>query len=83
MKTCEHFQVPISKIGTRSMRGREGVSQSHEGFAMEVLFLLCWVLSCLVDETNPFFNARSWFAQVLPRKMISFNTVSGHIHQPV
>lgn len=43
---------------------------------LQVLFLFCWVFSYLVDETNPFFNARSCFVQVLPRRTVLFNTLS-------
>lgn len=44
------------------------ISQSHEGFGTSFdSALLGPFLSG--DETNPLFNARSWFVQVPPRRM--------------
>lgn len=75
-------KAPISQTGTRSLRRRK--KKGGEGclFLNYMKDLVCFVSALLGpflsgDKTNPLFNARSWFVQVLPRRMTLFNTLSG------
>lgn len=83
VKGCEYFPRPLYLKLAQEVWGEEKRRGGGRCLFLNHMKDLVRFVSTLLgpflsgDKTNPLFNGRSWFVQVLPRRMTLFNTLSG------